>query len=87
MQQAGRRDETDLAVSCTSTCRSHEVTGFSAPTATDIGELQPGPSPGVFSTLRGARMTLWGFGSIGRTLEPHLTALGASPTMPSGPEW
>jgi hypothetical protein len=53
MQQAGRRDETDLAVSCTSMCRSHEVTGFSAPTATDIGELQPEPSPGVFSTLRG----------------------------------
>ena len=32
-------------------------------------------------------MTLWGFGSIGRTLKPHLTALGASPAMPSGPEW
>lgn len=45
--------------------------------ATDIGGLQPEPSPGVFSTLRGARVTLWGFGSIGRTLEPHLTALGA----------
>jgi phosphoglycerate dehydrogenase-like enzyme len=46
--------------------------------ATDIGGLQPEPSPGVFSTLRGARVTLWGFGSIGRTLEPHLTALGAT---------
>jgi phosphoglycerate dehydrogenase-like enzyme len=45
--------------------------------ATDIGGLQPEPSPGVFSTLRGARVTVWGFGSIGRTLEPHLTALGA----------
>jgi phosphoglycerate dehydrogenase-like enzyme len=48
--------------------------------ATDIGGLQPEPSPGVFSTLRGARITLWGFGSIARTLEPHLTALGATVT-------
>ena len=43
--------------------------------ATDIGGLQPEPSPGVFSTLRGAHVTIWGFGSIGRTLAPHLTAL------------
>ena len=48
--------------------------------ATDIGGIQPEPSPGVFSTLRGARVTIWGFGSIGRTLEPHLTALGATVT-------
>ena len=48
--------------------------------ATDIGGLQPEPSPGVFSTLRGAQVTLWGFGSIGRTLAPHLTALGATVT-------
>jgi len=48
--------------------------------ATDIGGLQPEPSPGVFSTLRGARVTIWGFGSIARTLEPHLTALGATVT-------
>jgi phosphoglycerate dehydrogenase-like enzyme len=48
--------------------------------ATDIGGLQPEPSPGVFSTLRGARVTIWGYGSIGRTLEPHLTALGATVT-------
>lgn len=48
--------------------------------ATDIGGLQPEPSPGVFSTLRGARVVIWGYGSIGRTLEPHLTALGATVT-------
>jgi phosphoglycerate dehydrogenase-like enzyme len=48
--------------------------------ATDIGGLQPEPSPGVFSTLRGARVSLWGFGSIGRSLEPHLSALGATVT-------
>jgi phosphoglycerate dehydrogenase-like enzyme len=48
--------------------------------ATDIGGLQPEPSPGVFSTLRGAQVTIWGYGSIGKTLEPHLTALGATVT-------
>ena len=48
--------------------------------ATDIGGLQPEPSPGVFSTLRGAQVVIWGYGSIGQTLEPHLTALGATVT-------
>jgi phosphoglycerate dehydrogenase-like enzyme len=48
--------------------------------ATDIGGLQPEPSPGVLSTLRDARVTIWGYGSIGRTLAPHLTALGATVT-------
>jgi phosphoglycerate dehydrogenase-like enzyme len=48
--------------------------------ATDIGGLQPEPSPGVFTTLRGARVTIWGYGGIGKTLEPHLTALGATVT-------
>ena len=47
---------------------------------TEIGGLQPEPSPGLFSTLRGARVLIWGYGSIGRTLEPHLTALGATVT-------
>jgi phosphoglycerate dehydrogenase-like enzyme len=46
----------------------------------EIGGLQPEPSPGLFSTLRGARVTIWGYGSIGRTLEPHLSALGATVT-------
>lgn len=53
--------------------RAHEWAG-------DIGGLQPEPSPGVFSTLRGARVTIWGYGSIGKTLAPHLTALGATVT-------
>ena len=47
---------------------------------TDIGGLQPEPSPGVFSTLRGAQVTIWGYGSIGQTLQPHLSALGATVT-------
>lgn len=48
--------------------------------ATEIGGVQPEPSPGLFSTLRGARVVIWGYGSIGSTLAPHLTALGASVT-------
>jgi len=48
--------------------------------ADDIGGLQAEPSPGLFSTLRGSRVVIWGYGSIGSTLAPHLTALGASVT-------
>lgn len=46
--------------------------------ADEIGGPQPEPSPGVFSTLRGARVTIWGFGSIATSLAPHLVALGAT---------
>lgn len=48
--------------------------------ADDIGGLQAEPSPGLFSTLRGARVVIWGYGSIGSALAPHLAALGASVT-------
>lgn len=48
--------------------------------AEEIGGIQPEPSPGVFSTLRGARVVIWGYGSIGSTLAPHLAALGAQVT-------
>jgi phosphoglycerate dehydrogenase-like enzyme len=48
--------------------------------ATEIGGMQPEPSPGVFTTLRGARVLIWGFGSIAATLAPHLEALGAEVT-------
>jgi phosphoglycerate dehydrogenase-like enzyme len=48
--------------------------------ATEIGGLQQEPSPGLFSTLRGANVLIWGFGSIATTLAPHLVALGASVT-------
>ena len=47
--------------------------------ATDIGGLQPEPSPGVFSTCGGPGDRL-GLRQLGRTLEPHLTALGATVT-------
>lgn len=46
--------------------------------AGEIGGVQPEPSPGVFSTLRGAKVVILGFGGIARTLAPHLVALGAT---------
>lgn len=48
--------------------------------AGEIGGVQPEPSPGVFSTLRGANVVVWGYGSIGSTLTPHLQGLGAHVT-------
>lgn len=48
--------------------------------AGDIGGVQREPSPGLFSTLRDARVLIWGFGSIGASLAPHLVALGAQVT-------
>jgi phosphoglycerate dehydrogenase-like enzyme len=48
--------------------------------ANEIGGVQREPSPGLFSTLRGARVLIWGFGSIGASLAPHLVALGAEVT-------
>lgn len=48
--------------------------------ATEIGGAQREPSPGLFSTLRNANVLVWGFGSIAKTLAPHLTALGAHVT-------
>lgn len=48
--------------------------------ASDIGGVQREPSPGLFSTLRDARVLIWGFGSIGASLAPHLVALGAEVT-------
>lgn len=48
--------------------------------ASELGGTQREPSPGLFSTLRGARVLIWGFGGIARTLAPHLTALGATVT-------
>lgn len=48
--------------------------------ASELGGVQREPSPGVFSTLRGARVLVWGFGSIASTLAPHLVALGATVT-------
>lgn len=48
--------------------------------ASEIGGIQPEHNPDVFTTLRGSRVLVWGFGSIARTLAPHLAALGATVT-------
>jgi len=42
-----------------------------------LGGPQPDRPKGKFTTLRDARVTIWGFGNIARTLAPHLTLLGA----------
>ena len=46
----------------------------------DLGGLQPVSTEGTFRTLRDARVTVWGFGSIASALAPLLTALGAQVT-------
>jgi len=48
--------------------------------AGELGGVQPVHEPGAFRTLRDAEVLIWGFGSIGTTLAPHLTALGARVT-------
>ncbi|UYN83439.1 MAG: phosphoglycerate dehydrogenase [Microcella sp.] len=45
-----------------------------------LGGIQPIDAPARFTTLQGARVTIWGFGSIGRTLASMLTNLGAEVT-------
>ncbi|KAI0172218.1 D-isomer specific 2-hydroxyacid dehydrogenase [Hypoxylon sp. FL1284] len=42
-----------------------------------LGGAQPDRPKDRFTTLRDARVTVWGYGNIARTLAPHLTALGA----------
>ncbi len=46
--------------------------------AEEVGGVQPEHNPDVFTTLRGARVLIWGFGGIARTITPHLLALGAT---------
>ena len=43
----------------------------------ELGGLQPLHPPGAVTTLLGARVLVWGFGSIGQHLAPLLQALGA----------
>ena len=42
-----------------------------------LGGPQPDRPAGKFTTLRDARITIWGFGNIAKTLAPNLKALGA----------
>ncbi|TDE11519.1 phosphoglycerate dehydrogenase [Jiangella asiatica] len=46
-------------------------------TWSDRGGRQPGDDAPEFSTLRGRRVAIWGFGGIGRTLAGYLSMLGA----------
>jgi phosphoglycerate dehydrogenase-like enzyme len=48
--------------------------------AGELGGVQPLTTPGRLTTLRGAQVLIWGFGSIATTLAPLLTALGARVT-------
>lgn len=50
------------------------------PWASAISGPQLEPSLGQFSTLRSARILIWGFGSIATGLAPHRVALGATVT-------
>ncbi|KAK3693193.1 hypothetical protein B0T22DRAFT_525652 [Podospora appendiculata] len=43
-----------------------------------LGGPQPDRPAGSFRTLRDARVLIWGFGNIAKTLTPHLLALGAT---------
>lgn len=45
--------------------------------AHELGGLQELHPTGRLATLLGARVVIWGFGSIGQTLAPHLQLLGA----------
>jgi phosphoglycerate dehydrogenase-like enzyme len=45
--------------------------------AREIGGLQPLDNSRGLTTLRDARVVVWGFGSIGKTVAPLLSALGA----------
>ena len=45
--------------------------------ATELGGLQPLHPEGAVTTLLGARVLVWGFGSIGQTVAPVLQQLGA----------
>jgi phosphoglycerate dehydrogenase-like enzyme len=48
--------------------------------ATELGGRQPLRDPQRFSTLIGAHVAIWGYGSIGRTLADRLRLLGAHVT-------
>ncbi len=43
----------------------------------ELGGVQPLRGEKHITTLLGARVLIWGFGSIGQTLAPHLASLGA----------
>lgn len=46
----------------------------------ELGGVQPVDPAGKLTSVRGARVLIWGFGSIAKALAPLLTALGADVT-------
>lgn len=46
----------------------------------ELGGAQPDRDPEVLTTLQESNVTVWGFGSIAKTLAPMLVALGANVT-------
>jgi phosphoglycerate dehydrogenase-like enzyme len=43
-----------------------------------LGGAQPDRPKGKFTTLRDAKVTIWGYGNIAKQLAPHLLALGST---------
>lgn len=43
-----------------------------------LGGTLPDRPKGKFTSLRGANVTIWGYGNIAKTLTPHLLSLGAN---------
>ncbi len=71
---------TELAVALTlaATTRLPYYLGKQAERAWDGPGFRPLHEPGRLSTIIGAQVLIWGFGSIGRNIAPVLAALGAT---------
>lgn len=69
-----------LALLLASARKLHEMRDFQAKGEWPghLGGPQPDRPAGAFTTLRDARVLIWGFGNIAKTLVPYLTALGAT---------
>lgn len=74
--------EHTLGLLLTAARRFHEMRDFQAQSRWPghLGGPQPDRPAGSFTTLRDARVLIWGFGNIAKVLTPHLTALGARVT-------
>lgn len=74
--------EHTLGLLLTGARRFHEMRDYQARSEWPghLGGPQPDRPAGAFTTLRDARVLIWGFGNIAKVLTPHLTALGARVT-------
>lgn len=71
--------EHTLGLLLTAARRFHEMRDYQLRSEwpAHLGGPQPDRPAGSFRTLRDARVLIWGYGNIAKTLTPHLTALGA----------